>query len=206
MESTRQKIVFTVCFILFWIIMLVYNPSKVEEDSVVIRDYRLVMDGDLIFRSGSGLISEIAKNASNDEKRFSHVGIVVKKGGGINVIHSIEDSERKIDGVVLEGINDYLNDIADWAIYRVQVEPMLRDRIGEIAFSMLSHNILFDYELDLTTTDRQYCTEFVSNVVNQAVDGQLIIPNSKIFGKKIISVEDVHRSNKILLISEFITI
>jgi hypothetical protein len=159
-----------------------------------------LQDGDIVFRRGSGFVSEIARNFSEKDKRYSHVGILAKTDAGVIVVHSLFDSDKRYNGVVKEELAEYLKGIDEWAVYRVNENRVIRDKIASLALAASDIGILFDDEYNLETESKLYCTEFVLKMVNIASKEQIILPKTNRLGKLFISISDVYVNPKLFLV------
>ncbi|WP_040843535.1 YiiX/YebB-like N1pC/P60 family cysteine hydrolase [Thiorhodococcus drewsii] len=160
--------------------------------TVVTFDVKSVSVGDLIFRRGRGLASDVARRFSLQEQRFSHVGIIVETEDGLGVVHSIADDAKGFDGVVVESISGFLEDARDWSAYRLAVSQEERNEIGNVALSMATKGIRFDNEYDLSTSDRLYCTELVRSVVNSALRAEFFTAKTHRMGRDFVSISDLY--------------
>ena len=129
--------------------------------------------GDLVFRRQSGLISELARQLSPREQRFSHVGVVLVNDHGVEVVHAVSDEARGFDGVVIENLNAFIEESSDWSFYRLPLSANQRGRVAASARDAARIQTPFDDDFDLTSNDRLYCTEFVAKVFSAVLNQQL---------------------------------
>jgi len=153
----------------------------------------IIQEGDIILRRMYDMDSNIARNFSNGEKRYSHAGIIVKQNNKFYVIHSIK--ENHIDGISLTSIKKFLQNTNTWAIYRYK--NISYQKINDIALSYLEKNIKFDNNYDLNN-NKLYCSEFVYKVFNHK---QNIIKATKYFANRLfVTVSDIYQNDKCYLI------
>lgn len=129
--------------------------------------------GDLAFRRQPGLISELARQLSPKEQRFSHVGVVLVNDKGVEVVHAVSDETRGFNGVVIEDLNAFFEESRDWSFYRLSLSANQRLRIAASARDAARVQTPFDDYFDLASNDRLYCTEFVAKVLNAVLNQPL---------------------------------
>jgi uncharacterized protein YycO len=131
-------------------------------------------DGDLIFRAGRDMVSQIIM-AQNDGARFSHVGVIFRRNDKVMVVHALPSEGGSPGGVVLEPLSIFASadNASRIALYRI---PGLRQadttRISGYALSQVGKP--FDDEFSMTDGSRMYCAELA--VKAYAAAGQVITP------------------------------
>ncbi len=116
-------------------------------------NFSRLRDGDLIFKMCLYLDSEIV-NLVDKNGNYSHVGIIVKRGGMIFVLSSEPNA-----GVEFQNINDFLKDASSFSIFRLNVNENLTEKAVKAGKTFL--NRPFDNNFDLTNNNKIYCTELV---------------------------------------------
>ena len=100
-----------------------------------------LQEGDVIFRKGTGMASRVVTTADNDGV-YSHVGIVVRKGNALMVVHAVPDEhdfDGDVDRVKLDSLDRFYSES-----YASRGEIM---RHGDsIAASMAARKALEVYE------------------------------------------------------------
>ena len=149
---------------------------------------RILKPGDLVFRRDCGSWSECFANASTKEKRFSHVGIVVRSGGGVAFVHSGGAELTGRLAVETVDSSDFFANVVDAAVYRWDGNSPLIARAAEKRIGTP-----FDPAFDLKTKDRLYCTEMVRDCVNEAA-GREVIGTSRKGDFEYVAVDDCYRN------------
>ena len=112
-----------------------------------------LQEGDVIFRKGTGMASRVVTTADNDGV-YSHVGIVVRKGNALMVVHAVPDEhdfDGDVDRVKLDSLDRFYSES-----YASRGEIM---RHGDsIAASMAARKALEVYERG-TLFDNDYDDE-----------------------------------------------
>jgi len=125
-------------------------------------DSRIIQTGDVIFRRGRSVVSEIVL-AADRRLPFSHVGIVIVGDQRAWVVHATPDEPPGTDGIVrVEQLAEFLSaDRASAAaVYRTD-DRASASRAAAVATEYARRRLPFDAAFDLSTADRLYCTELV---------------------------------------------
>ncbi len=161
--------------------------------------------GDLILRRGKGFISDIARNFSTIEKRFSHVGIIVDYRHRAHVVHSVHEDAKGFNGVVIEPLSEFLNDATDWAVYRLKLDKTAQHKLASTAVHYAHSNIPFDPHFDLGSRQALYCTEFIWRVSGEVASPNPILAATIRAGTRYISIEDIYKQDNAMLIERMQT-
>jgi hypothetical protein len=163
--------------------VVLHNPEKFFE---------IAEDGDIICRLGDRLWSEMFRDISPVDRRFSHMGIIRKDNGRINVIHAEGTTNLGKDFVKEEPIEDFIKIAAAIGIYRINdIED--KSLIANIATEYL--DILFDWQFDMHDDSRIYCTELLYVVLQRIMPSiELNTIFVKELGKDIVPLDAISNS------------
>ena len=131
--------------------------------------------GDIIMRQGGGLMSSEIVKTLNEPVSFSHCGIVIKTDSSLFIMHSIGRDYGDRDGVQPVSFKNFELDAIDSSlcVVRPKVSDSARKRIEKVALEYYDKGYTFDYGFDLTTKDELHCTEFVHDVLDDALDKEI---------------------------------
>jgi len=165
----------------------------------IMPDKHVLRSGDLVFRRGEGIVSDMAVRFSNTDHRYSHVGVLVTDGAELSVAHSVVDDQKDYDGVVVETLDSFLRGVEEWAIYRLWPDgPSISAEYVRAHYA----GVTFDSEFDLDTRSRMYCTEFVADLIN-TVSGQMrVTAGSMRLGRRYIAVDELYRNDSAERVSD----
>ncbi len=161
----------------------------------------LLKDGDLLFRRGYGIDSTVSMNFSQGEKRYSHAGIIFKKDNKVFIIHSEEDKKNGHNGVYVEPIEDFLEGISIWAVYRFNLTSELRKKVINYSLTLKEQGIIFDIDFNLDEDKKMYCSEFIYKVINRTTKQELIRGGKHFLGRKFVTISDLYQNNSSKLIN-----
>ncbi|MBL0103858.1 MAG: hypothetical protein IPP51_08935 [Bacteroidetes bacterium] len=139
--------------------------------SAVVPPVSLVKSGDIILRDGNSFISDVMRDFSQKDKRYSHAGIIHIEAGNIFVYHILPAEKGHSSFMLKEPIALFCNDLDNnsYAIYRTKADGVAVDRKAGLLYQ--SHP-QFDTQFSLSTDDKLYCTELVYKVFLSASNGE----------------------------------
>lgn len=144
--------------------------------------------GDLIFRNGRGVISNVFRLANQKQAIYSHAGILHQQNGEWYVIHII-DGDKKSSQLRLEPLASFCaqTECSSFGIYRTSLNAQKIDQSAVQAFSSV---MSFDQQFDLSTDNQMYCTEFVYKTLKKSSD-TFSLPLSIASGRKYVACDDL---------------
>lgn len=134
------------------------QPPAVEQRNVRLRN------GDLVFRRGYGLVSDLLCNSGRREQRFSHAGIVWLEQGRTFVWHMAAEPAR---GLNRTEISDFVDpDVsAEAAVYRLPLSLDTQHKLFNILSREQQLGRPFDEAFELDNGAPQYCTEWLAGLL-----------------------------------------
>jgi hypothetical protein len=164
------------------------KPVKVLNTDTL---YSVVKEGDIICRLGDRFWSDLFKDTSITDKRYSHMGIIHIKNDQIFVIHSEGTTEPGRDYVKEEPINDFIKIARTIGIYRLN--EIDGDKIASCALQYTG--LPFDWKFDLQDDSQIYCTELLYHVLKQIMPNlELKTTYVKEMGREIIPLDAISNS------------
>lgn len=150
-----------------------------------------LQDGDIICRLGDRLWSQVFRDTSNTDKRFSHMGIIRINYEKITVIHAEGTTELGRDFVKEQDLEDFLKIARSIGIYRKNnIEGSL---ISDKALEYLG--LPFDWSFDIQDESKIYCTELLYVILKQLMpEIELKTSYIKELGKEIIPLDAISHS------------
>ena len=161
-----------------------------------------LLTGDVVLRDSKGIFSSVFKNISQKEKKYSHVGFILKERDTIFVAHYID--EGKSNGLKLETWNDFVNanKCNSIGIYRFSLSKSQFSKLDQIIHSSLQTPLPFDDHFDLSTDNNYYCTEWISKSLWQAASFKL--PVTEIAGMNFITPDNIYMNSFCRKIDEIV--
>jgi uncharacterized protein YycO len=184
------------------------NPSNKKQNSSLILSNQLdLQNGDLIFRKGRSIESQIVL-LSDGNSDYSHVGIIYLKDGKPLVIHSVpaENGEEQ-EFVKLESVEDFLkkDKAVQFAVFRLEDSLMNSTKAAsEFAYNCYLNKFRFDNQYDLNSDTKLYCTELIWKAYQQIgidlVQNRLHDINFIVINKRMIMPSSILESKYLKLV------
>jgi len=176
----KKKILFGVGLVLIITISYLYIYQQKSNKEEIKNDYCLttkeknrLQEGDIIFRHGFGIISDIIVKYAESDYPISHCGIIIKDSfGKLFVIHTVSNTLADIDGMQKDKLNVFVKGSHKNSIivarynYENNTQPQ---KIAKQANYYLSKRIPFDNNFDCTDSSAFFCTEFIYMVFKNAI-------------------------------------
>ncbi len=164
-----------------------------------------LQSGDLVFRKGSGLISDLFTRISSVEQRFSHVGIIVKYREQIMVAHILGTGGTGDQEFRMDPLRHFIREdrARQFGIYRLNISDEVKCEIESYILSIDETNIFFDDKFDLSTDSALYCSELIYKCVTKATADDACFTISKAGGKRYVSFDDLIRNAEQLIYCQY---
>lgn len=144
--------------------------KKIEIDTISIKPQidsinNLIEEGDIIFRGGTDVESNIIRDFSYTDKLFSHCGIALNTDSGFVVVHMLGGTTNPNGGILFQKIKDFLSypENESAGIYKLDISKEEIKRFHHYADSVKNKKIGFDLKFNLFTKDVLYCTEMLAD-------------------------------------------
>ena len=147
-------------------IALLYSveSTKGQNTSLVLLQQLKLQNGDLIFRRGISIESQIVL-LSDRSSEYSHVGLIYNLNGKPFVIHSVPAESGEItEYIKMESIQDFIDEEKSekFAIYRLKDQSLNKvQKASSFAYNCYQHKYRFDNDYDLNSDKQLYCTELI---------------------------------------------
>ncbi len=142
----------------------VQNDSEVNDVNRDSIDFSCVERGDLLFRRGRSLSSNIVLYADTSGN-YSHVGIAVKYNGRVAVAHAAP-TDNNIELVKIESLEEFFekSKAERGAVCRFDIDTLQLDSINLRAIEIVESNTPFDNSYNTEDQSKLYCTEYIWEV------------------------------------------
>jgi Permuted papain-like amidase enzyme, YaeF/YiiX, C92 family len=159
----RFKIVPFFCLAFITMSLFCFNTSigEPEEKRPFFKSAADFHTGDLIFRESRGLLSSMFKSMSLHEKKYSHVGIILKSSDSLLVYHFLDGTDH--NGLKIDQISDFASSMecVSYAVYRPDYTAEQKKNITSLIENPSNKNKEFDHDFSLESDDKLYCTEWI---------------------------------------------
>jgi hypothetical protein len=151
----------------------------------------IVNDGDIICRLGDRFWSELFKDTSITDKRYSHLGIIRIINDRIIVVHAEGTTDSGKDFVKEQAFDDFIKIARAIGIYRaVNIDGI---QISNTSIEYLGKP--FDWKFDMADESEIYCTELLYLILKRLMpEIELKTIYIKELGKRIVPLEAISNS------------
>ena len=150
--------------------------------------------GDIILRSGKGFISDVFRQFSLNDKKYSHAGIISVKQNKVFVYHILGGEAKQPTQMRKELLDSFCSATENnsFAIYRYDLTNTEKENMLNNLNSFSQKKIIFDSHFDLATDSAMYCTELVYKMVESATTKKNYLPVTVIDGNKFIAPDNLY--------------
>ncbi len=161
--------------------------------------YDRMLEGDLVFRTGTGLYSQML-NVSTDTVHYSHVGLLVHPDSLWEVVHAVPkepDGPDDFERVKRETLDRFLSKELALHAEFVHTGLLRPTRIVAEALQYARDSVRFDNRFDLEDSTELYCTELIWRLFRrEGIDlseGRRSMRNLTCFKGGLLTPEDLFR-------------
>lgn len=148
------------------------NTVKLQIDSLK----RVAQLGDLVLRLGDDMLSYSIRFLSEQDKSFSHSGIIAEHNGEKVVCH-IYPHENDADTIQYEPIDTFINPLKNvqCGLYRYDLSSSEQGDFFSQIDVYRKKKVHFDRLYDLRTGDKLYCTEMIAKALAASTHNRIHI-------------------------------
>ena len=157
------------------------NLSFIDPVICINEGQSLLKEGDLVLRMGTDPCSNIIKNFSRHEKKYSHAGIIVFDNGYPYVWHIINGTDNPGGLLRKDSLFRFCDPLQHQAfgIYRYQLASGELGNIKNLIKIWQAKAIQFDSIFNFKTDDRMYCSEMICKLLAKATGNRILIKTNK---------------------------
>lgn len=162
-----------------------------------------LQEGDLVFRTGKGVISDWFRRCCLTDPAFSHAGILIKKNGENHVVHMEQTSD---DGAIrVEKLSTFWGAqcCKGGAVYRLDLDEREHEKMKEEILKDISNGVIFDPQFNLDEEAKMYCSEWIRNKVIHATGNPDYFPISLADDFRYMAPDNLYINEHALLIYKF---
>jgi hypothetical protein len=151
--------------------------------------------GDMVFRKGEGMISDMFARISSSGRHFSHAGLVISINDIVYVAHMTGSGTTEKPEFRVETLPDFLdpNDAVAFGIYRLKLSEEQRVQIPLFLDSLKESSACFDDDFSLDSDDELYCSELIYKCINNVTGHDHFHSLSEVNGMIYVSFDDLTR-------------
>lgn len=186
-------------------ILLIFNVSGTENhpSASPVNLNTEFREGDLVFRSGNGVISDWFRRCSLTDPSYSHAGILLKYNGVDYVVHM---EQTAADGSLrMERLSDFWGPRISHAgaVYRLDLPEEQRQRLQREIRADLQKGVVFDEQFVLDDDAKMYCSEWIRNKVIHATSESDYFPVSMAGDFRYVAPDNLYINPHAMLVYKF---
>ncbi|MBA2249771.1 MAG: hypothetical protein H0W12_06220 [Chitinophagaceae bacterium] len=132
-------------------------------------------EGDLIVRLGDDYISDRIKYLSENDKSYSHAGVIIFKDNLLYVCHIYPDDVKGADTIRYELLDSFIKPRTNMncALYRYDLSDIERHAFIDKLSEFHNQKIHFDRVYDTSTDNYLYCSEMIYKALKFSTNNRI---------------------------------
>lgn len=166
------------------------NPANYKAiDSAI----KFLRNGDIALRTGADVISVMLRGMNQQDKTYSHCGIVMIEDGYPFVYHSIGGEDNPDSHLQRDSATRFFSPVSNerLGIARLPLSTIQIDSLHAIVRRYYAAGTPFDMDFDLKTNDKLYCAEFVYKSVEEAINDTNYFSKSEVLDRPYVAVDNI---------------
>ena len=168
-------------------------------------DESLLRDGDLVLRHAKGFVSDAILPFSTNDPKYSHSGVVKKIDGKTYVLHASGGEENVSNTMKRDPLPLYCHPAAifKFGVYRLDLDSLQRAEFVTQMERYYREGMEFDFDFDMKTDDRMYCSEMIYKSLVQVTQDTAYIPLSHVIEKPYVAIDNLYQNEHCTLLFEY---
>lgn len=158
-----------------------YNIALKEAWDSITAVKKIIVDGDLVCRTGFDFVSQSLQNFNTKDKTYSHSGLAFIENGQVWVYHSIAGADENPDeNFKRELFDSFVNPTKKlcFGIFRYKLQKEEIECVSESFKDLERRHVKFDKFFNLKDDDKQYCSEAIAKTLKKCTHDRIIIPTT----------------------------
>lgn len=153
----------------------------------------LLHSGDMVMRMGIDVSSYMLAQMNQENKDYSHCGLVMIENGYPFVYHSIGGEDNPDARMRRDSASFFFSPVNNTAlgIVRYDMPDTAKAALHRIVRRLYKEGKMFDMNFDIHTDDRLYCAEMVYKAVNEAMRDDDYIRPVKVFSYTFVGIDNL---------------
>lgn len=184
---------------IFWILLWMGGCSNSTDESEI-TPYKLNRDekaqlrsGDLVFRKGRGMVSNMINAMQETDYQVSHCGILVERKERLQVVSAVSSEISEHSGVHGVPLDTFVKNSVPQSLIALRLKGeslQAGKRWANQARRLAKKEVPFDYSFSLESDDELYCTELIYQVLNSnGIGDEVVEPAQTDSGKQYVGFE-----------------
>jgi hypothetical protein len=137
----------------------------------------LLIEGDLVVRSGEEPASQFIRQLNRQNKTYSHAGIVFFQNGYPFIYHLVAGDENPDEKLRKDSLLHFANPRKNsgFAVYRYNLDHSEVKNLKQILENWYQQGLSFDYHFNLHSNDKMYCSEMIKKALAAATNKRITV-------------------------------
>lgn len=146
------------------------KPNKINKQGASYTltgdEKRLLRTGDIVMRRGEGMVSDGIAKILAEPFDITHCGVVLEEQGKLYVVHALQDKDRDIDGIIAQGLDQFVAEsrLGSIIVVRYKTNEDHTPNLVKRIHYYLKQDIPFDLGFDAADPSAFYCSELVQHL------------------------------------------
>lgn len=186
-------------------VLLIFTVSGTVNQPAVSTDHlrQSLAEGDLVFRTGNGVISDWFRRCCLTDPVYSHAGVLIKKNGENYVVHMEQSSDEGAIRVEMLSAFWGAQCCRGGAVYRLDLNETELDKMKSEILTDISKGVVFDPQFNLDEDAKMYCSEWIRNKVIHATGNSQYFPVSIADDFHYVAPDNLYVNEHALLVYKF---
>jgi hypothetical protein len=173
------------------------NQLNIEKESAnilkILAAKKIISNADLIVRTGNDYTSKNLKAFQKRDQTFSHIGIASIENDTLFVYHIVGGEFNPNQKLLRDVFENFVNpnENNEFGIFRSNISVEQKENTLAIAKKLYAAELIFDLKFDLKTTNKMYCSEFISYCFENGTKEEIKFNHSFIHTFEFIGVDDI---------------
>jgi Permuted papain-like amidase enzyme, YaeF/YiiX, C92 family len=181
------------------------NEKHQKQWEAVGLDESQLQEGDLVLRHARGFVSDAILSFSTNDPQYSHSGIVRKIKGKTYVYHASGGEENMSNSMKCDELALYCHPAAifKFGVFHFDLPDHQRAKFISILDEWYKQGVEFDFDFDMYTDDKMYCSEMIYKALTLATNDKNYIPLSRVIDKPYVAIDNLYLNDHCNLIFDF---
>jgi hypothetical protein len=168
---------------------MIRTIEKADPLNAIVATKNLLQEGDMVFRLNMDGYSQYIKKFNRQDKQYSHAGIVVMENGTPIIYHMVSEDENTDNKMSKYSYEEFINPKKNYSfgIYRNNLSDAEKMALIKQIKQWYNEEVEFDYNFNLQTNDKMYCSEMIAKAIAKATNNRIDINSTQLTSKEAIA-------------------
>jgi hypothetical protein len=173
---------------------LAWQTNVPQPAPAIPADLPTLKTGDMVFIQGRSFLSEQLRKLNPRDQRYSHCGWLVRENGQFWVYHLSGQTGRPPTPIRRVSLRDFIapGRALAFGIYRSDFADTILQGSTQRIKDWQQAGVTFDYQFDLGTDDKMYCSELIFKALKSMEDDLIMVNLGNVNGKRYVTLDNLY--------------